>query len=80
MIKYTELKKKSSYTRKMYDSSLEEELRFQKDTILFDSIRGKDNLVKVTSEYPSDNKLVMNLEVDLVIMTRSQFDKLNKNE
>jgi hypothetical protein len=83
MIKYTELKNSLQYSRDLYTQEknlMEDTLTFVKNTALFDAIRGNTHLVKEKVNYPKDNKVTIDLDVDLVVMTREEFNKWNKNE
>jgi hypothetical protein len=65
----------------LYNEGLNEgHLQFEKNTLLFDSIRNHEELIKVKKEYPKNDIQDIELDLDLVVMTRDQFDKIFSNE
>lgn len=70
---------KKTINQPVYNDGLNESnLEFEKQTILFDAVRSQTKLVNTTKHYPKDNSMNIDLELDLVIMKISEYEKLKE--
>jgi len=58
----------------------EANLKFAKQTLLFDTIREHIELVKTKQHYPQNNISDVDMEIDCVVMSRKRYEKLIKIE
>lgn len=56
----------------------ESNLEFAKRTLLFDAIRNEIGLVKVKQHYPHNDISEVDLTLDVVIMTRKNYNQMLK--
>jgi len=56
----------------------EDNLQFAKRTLLMDAIREHTDLVKTKQHYPHNDIADVDLTLDVVIMSRKQYDKLKE--
>lgn len=58
----------------------EDNLKFAKQTLLFDTIREHIELVKTKQHYPQNDISDVDMEIDCVVMSRKRYEKLIKIE
>lgn len=54
----------------------ESNLKFAKQTLLFDTIREHVELVKTKQHYPNNDISDVDMEIDCVVINRKRYDKL----
>ena len=75
--KATRLYNQRVETQHLYNESFNpSNLKFMKNTLLFDTIRNNDHLVKSRQHYPKQDLIDISLEVDLIIISKEEFDKI----
>lgn len=58
----------------------EDNLKFAKQTLLFDTIREHVELIKTKQHYPHNDISDVEMEIDCVVMSRKRYEKLIKIE
>lgn len=67
---------KKTITQHLYnDGKNEDNLKFEKQTMLFDAIRNNTDLIKTDKKYPENDLQDIELELDVVVMTKKDFNK-----
>lgn len=70
---------KKTITQHLYnDGKNEDNLKFEKQTMLFDAIRNNTDLIKTDKKYPENDLQDIELELDVVFMTTKEYNKLLK--
>jgi hypothetical protein len=71
------LYKKSVHSLNTNNGILNEaNLKFAKQTLLFDTVRELTDLVETKQGYPQNDISDVNMEIDCVIMSRKRYNKL----
>lgn len=80
MINYTRLHNKKTIHQHLYNEGRNEDnLQFEKNTLLFDSIRNHFDLIQTEPYYPNEDLQQIDLTLDVVILKYEEFQKLIKN-
>lgn len=58
----------------------ENTLRFAKENLLFDTLRQYYYLVSDTQHYPENEESLVDLNLDIVILSKSRYDEMRKHE
>lgn len=80
MVDYTRIHNKRNVTQRIYNDGMNEgHLQFEMNTLLFDGIRNRFDLIDVNRGYPQDNIQEIDLSLDVVVLKYEDFQKLIKN-
>lgn len=71
---------KKTITQHLYnDGKNEDNLKFEKQTMLFDAVRNNTDLIKTDKKYPVNDLQDIDLELDVIVMTKEDFNKWNQD-
>lgn len=59
---------------------LEQNLKFARETVLFDALRRHTSLVEIKQGYPENDNVKVDLDLDIVVLSRARFNELKENE
>lgn len=58
----------------------EDNLRFAKENLLFSSLRVYSYLVEDKKSYPQDDKTNVDLDLDIIILSRARYNEMKEHE
>lgn len=71
---------KKTITQHLYNEGKNEDnLKFEKQTMLFDAIRNNIDLIKTNKQYPQNDLQDIELELDVIVITKEEFNKWNQD-
>lgn len=80
MVNYTRIHNKRNVAQRIYNEGMNEgHLQFEMNTLLFDGIRNRFDLVDIYRGYPQDNIQEIDLSLDVVVLKYEDFQELTKH-